>query len=230
MANVDFNLVSGVVSVTLPGGLVLSSAPVSPVPTEGEAARVLLGQLSGALAPFTAVLQIVGFVKSVMDLATAIPAALGPPPNPGKLATAIGEVLEKGDVVLAFSPVTSIPVLFAGVVDLFRVMVSGLQAEVDALARQQESADDARALSESLEEPAKGEMIAVADCGDQVVTETLAGLQASLGGMTTITDAMTVLSTIVPVAGLPVLDLGESVESAQVALDAFAELLDAIPV
>ncbi len=90
-----------------------------PMPGGIELERInLLEIIQPALAPLMPVFEIVDTVVAVFKCIKAIPEALGPPPDPTKLGSAVPELAEKVDKLLRLLPQVSVPIMVVRLIDL----------------------------------------------------------------------------------------------------------------
>jgi hypothetical protein len=115
--------------LTLPGGVQIQHIE-------------LVDILQPALTPLIPVFQVVDCLTAVYACVQAVVDALGPPPDPSKLASCIPELAEKMSKLLGLAPQLSLPLLILGVLDLLiRVLedvrneLVHLGAEIDGMAR-----------------------------------------------------------------------------------------------
>jgi hypothetical protein len=90
-----------------------------PLPGGIEIERInLMDIVQPALAPLVPVFEIVDTVVAVFKCIKAIPDALGPPPDPTKLGSAVPELAEKVDKLLRLLPQVSVPIMVVRLIDL----------------------------------------------------------------------------------------------------------------
>src|SRR5688572_26832363 len=79
-------------TIRLPGGAELRAQLAGLPPSLFEIAKSLLGQANSALAPLTPIFDIIETINALHNCVKAIPDALGPPPDPSKLAGCLPEL------------------------------------------------------------------------------------------------------------------------------------------
>ncbi|MBK7537574.1 MAG: hypothetical protein IPI49_19820 [Myxococcales bacterium] len=112
----------------------------------------LLKVIQPALAPILPLLQIVDAVLATFRCLQAVPAALGPPPDPSVLTTRLSELAKKADKLLRLMPQLSVPLTVAGVLDLLVAELGNAERQLQGLVRQTqraaEAAEHARGLGD----------------------------------------------------------------------------------
>jgi hypothetical protein len=141
---------------TLPDPFVL------PLPGGIELERINLMEIvQPALAPLVPLFELVDTVVAVFKCIQAIPAALGPPPDPTKLGSAVPELAEKIDKLLRLLPQVSVPIMVVRLIDL---VIDTLTTARDQLA--QLELQEAR-IATTLDRAAQlgdGGLLAIAEC------------------------------------------------------------------
>jgi hypothetical protein len=115
--------------ITLPGGIAMRHIELADL-------------IQPALAPLVPIFNIVDCIAALYACSKAVVDALGPPPDPTKLAACVPELAEKVSKLLGLVPVLSLPLLILGLVDLLiavlsdaRAQLTHLQAELEQAAR-----------------------------------------------------------------------------------------------
>jgi hypothetical protein len=161
--------------LTLPGGAQIQHLELADV-------------LQPALTPLMPLFQIVDAIVALHKCTTAVVDALGPPPDPSKLASCIPELAEKVAKLLGLVPQLSLPLMIIGIIDLLirvlsdvRGVLVHLAAELDAITR---IIDRARELNDP-------NLLEVAGCVETSVQQEAANLGkqlASLGRLIGLTN------------------------------------------
>lgn len=158
----------------------------------------LLRLVQPALAPLVPLFDILEAVVSIKKCIEAIPDALGPPPDPSKLADCIPDLAEKIAKLLRLMPALSLPSMIRqllncaiGVLLRLRSFLVGLKAQLERIARIVEKAAE-------LDDPA---LNAIAACASD-----RAGVQFSneMKELRVVGRLLGTLRTLVDLAGVPV--------------------------
>jgi hypothetical protein len=160
---------------TLPNPFVL------PMPGGIELERInLLEIIQPALAPLMPVFEIVDTVVAVFKCIKAIPEALGPPPDPTKLGSAVPELAEKVDKLLRLVPQVSVPIMVVGLLDLVIDTLTTARGQLDQLvvqeARIATTVDRATQLGD-------GGLLAIAECARGNVGQEAANVGKQLASL-----------------------------------------------
>lgn len=186
--------------ITLPGGVVLEQ-------------HELLRVIQPALAPIVPMLQLVDALLATFRCLEAIPAALGPPPDPSILSSRLRELAKKADHLLHLVPQLSLPLTVAGVVNLLLGTLSTAQRQLAALQRQSQRVEEVATRAESLEDIALLDVAACARGNLAQEVENVAGGLAALGKLVALLNLLGgfIGAPRVPdlssAAGLPLLEL-----------------------
>src|SRR6266508_3629977 len=151
--------------MSLPACAHIPSLPdpfVLPLPGGIEMERInLMEIIQPALAPLVPVFEIVDTVVAVFRCIQAIPDALGPPPDPTKLGSAVPELAAKVDKLLRLLPQVSVPIMVVRLIDL---LIETLTQARDQLA--QLEAQEARIATtvNRATQLGDGGLLAIAEC------------------------------------------------------------------
>jgi hypothetical protein len=154
---------------------------VLPLPGGIEMERIHLMEIvQPALAPLVPVFEIVDTVVAVFKAIKAIPDALGPPPDPTKLGSAIPELAEKVDKLLRLLPQVSVPIIVVRLVDL---LIETLTQARDQLA--QLEAQDVRIATTVNRATLLGDggLLAIAECARGNVRQEAANVGKQLASL-----------------------------------------------
>ena len=135
-------------SVPFPGGIELEGVSLEAI-------------LQPALAPLVPVFTVVDALVAVVQCVQAIPDALGPPPDPGKLAACVGELAKKLARLLQLLPVTSIPLMVVRLLDVILAALSELRRKLARQVGELEVAARVAARAQTLNDP---QLAAIAVC------------------------------------------------------------------
>ncbi len=154
---------------------------VLPLPGGIELERInLMEIIQPALAPLVPVFEIVDTVVAVFKCIKAIPEALGPPPDPTVLGSAVPELAEKVDKLLRLIPQVSVPIMVVRLVDL---LIDTLTAARDQLA--QLEAQEAR-IATTVDRAAQlgdAGLMAIAECARGNVQQEAANVGKQLASL-----------------------------------------------
>ena len=103
--------------ITLPGGIALKHIELADL-------------IQPALAPLVPIFQIVDCIAALYACSKAVVDALGPPPDPSKLAACVPELAEKVSKLLGLVPILSLPLLVLGLIDLLIAVLSDVRAQL----------------------------------------------------------------------------------------------------
>ncbi len=122
-------------TIQFPGGATLSQivAAGTQIPDALDAATNLLSQTNAALSPLIPVLDLLETILALVDCVKAIPAALGPPPDPTGVADCIPTLSEKAGKLLALVPQLSLPNLIVDVLDCAVQYLAGVRDTLETI-------------------------------------------------------------------------------------------------
>lgn len=190
-------------SVTLPGGLSIAGVPQGVGPSALVQAQALLGAAGPALAPLAPFFSMVQTLLAVKEFAEAVPGILTG--GVDKVVEAITKLVRNADALLATLPPLSVPVAVAGVLDVMVQFLSGLAAELSALALQEARIADALTAAENA--PALLQLIPQAEAQ-------LAGSRAAVvAALASAGPLVELVNELGELAGLPTLSLGADAAS-----------------
>jgi len=219
--------------VTFPGGAELSvQLPTAGIPDLSQLAKQLLAEANAALAPVVPLFNLLDALLAIVECVKAIPAALGPPPDPRKLAACVPDLVEKATRLLPLVPQLSVPLFVVGLIDTVITLLEGARRQVTAIVAAQARLADAAARAAAL---GNAQLQAVVACAGGNVAAELKNVGA---GMAPVNRLLAALNLLLKLAGLPALpplmDLGTDAAAALAVLDALVAQLraarDAIPV
>ena len=139
-----------------------------------------------ALAPLAPVFTIIETIVAIAQAIEAIPAALGPPPDPSKITSAIDELKKKMEKLILLIPQTSLPVTLIGLVDILLSELKKHRLDLLALAAQVSEIENSRKTAQELGDEV---LMAIADCAEKNIeqeADNLARAIAALSGLVTI--------------------------------------------
>lgn len=222
---IDLKVTPHELCVTFPGGAeVCVQIPGVPDPT--EVSKQLLAQANAALAPLVPVFNIIDAIIALFNCVKAIPDALGPPPDPSKLADCIPDLAKKIDQLLKLIPQLSIPLLIAGLIDVLLFYLEGLRGQLQAIIAAQLRIAAAATRAAEL---GNVQLRTVVDCAEASMDAYLQNLNE---GMKPLNRLVALLNLFLQLAGLPPIpdlkNLGDDAEAALAPLDAAIESLKTV--
>lgn len=216
--------------IRFPGGAEITSITNELPPSLFALAQSLLGQASSALAPLAPIFNVVETIVAIQTCLTAVVDALGPPPDPSKLASCLPELAKKVEAIIALLPPTSVLALIADILDTLVAALQGSIEELRAIARMLDRIASARLLSDSV--PG---LLSVVDCGEQTAATQMDNLVRSFASLNAMIGAVNGLASLAGLPQLPLLtslpgDPEAAVDALQGGVDALRAFRDAIPV
>jgi hypothetical protein len=184
--------------VRFPGGAQLTPQLSGLPPSLFALAQDLLGKTNAALTPLTPLFDIVEAIVAVQKCLTAVVDALGPPPDPSKLAECLPELAKKIEAIIALLPPTSVLALVADIVDAIVAMLEGVIAELRAVAAIIERTTRAENLSARVPE-----LAFAAICGRQTADAAMSNISRALGSLNTMIELVNGFAALAGLPGLP---------------------------
>lgn len=181
--------------VTMPGGASICPQVEGLPPSLMALARSALGQVNAAMAPLTPLFDIIETLVAIKDCVTAIPDALGPPPDPSKLAECVPNLLEKIEKVIALLPPASVLLMIAQLLDVLIAVLQGCVDELLAVARLIDRVTRAQELSGRV--PG---LLAIIDCGTATRDAQMSNIERAIASINPMID---LINTFTQLAGLP---------------------------
>jgi len=124
---VDVDLLN--LKATLPGGVEIS-LPTFTAPNSQEYVAKLMAQVNAALAPLVPIFRLVDIMLALKAFASAVPGVLT---NPGKVVSALRDLLAKIGGLSAILPQISIPIMIRSLLDLLIAYVAAIRVQLVAL-------------------------------------------------------------------------------------------------
>jgi hypothetical protein len=221
--------------IVFPGGAALSQvlAAGSEIPSGLDAATNLLAQASPAMAPLMPIFNILDAVLALVDCVQAVPDALGPPPDPAKMAEALSGLAEKLPKLLGLVPQLAAPRMIIGMLDTLIDFLAGLRDQIEAILRQAERTQAARAMAEELGDE---NLLHIAGCAEGHAQAQLQAMADALAPMNTLVSALNLFLGLLGLSEIPALDGLIDItnpDAGFAAIDALVETLlsirDAVP-
>lgn len=233
----DFQAFLGL-TLTLPGGVELS-AQLDPgqLPSLPVMTSKLLGNLNAALTPLMPFFRVLDLAMALTKFAQSVKKALGPPPNPAKIAVALQQVIRAAAKVAALVPPITIVVMLVGFCRVIVATLEALIADLEFAARVQGKLDAARARANLLaEDPTTAagaaELEISIDCAQVDLDLQIAANAQGLGPVNRLLDLVNALCDLAGLPQLAKIEAGEGASGllaglklAVGALDAFCSAL-----
>ncbi|WP_428263679.1 hypothetical protein [Haliangium sp.] len=221
--------------IVFPGGATLSQvlAASSEIPSSLDAATNLLAQASPALAPVMPLFNIVDAVQALVACMEAVPDALGPPPDPGKMAGALSDLVPKVAKLADLVPQLAAPRLVLGMIDTLIDYLEGVRDQIEAIVLQVERT--AKALDRA-NELGDASLADIATCSQantqaqlQAMADALAPVDTLAGGLNTLLELLG-LPAVPPMADLvDAADPSSSLATIDPVITTLTELRAAVP-
>jgi hypothetical protein len=208
--------------VTFPGGAEMCvQMPSVSVPDPSELSKQLMAQANAALAPLMPVFNIIDAVLALFNCVKAIPDALGPPPDPSKLAKCLPDVAKKVSKLLKLIPQLSVPLMIVGLIDVLLAFLEGVRGQLKAVIAAQVRIAAAATRAAEL---GNVQLSTIVDCANANIDAQMKNLGESAAPVNRLIG---VINLFVELAGLPKLpDLSNLGNDAQAALGVLDPLVD----
>lgn len=202
--------------VLLPGGAQVCAQLTELPPSLFQQAKGLIGAANAALAPLQPLFDIVEAITAIQKCVQAIPDALGPPPDPSKLAQCVPNLVEKVEKLIALLPPASILAMVAQLLDAIIALLQGTVFELQAI--QALLARIAAAQELSGQVPT---LLQVIDCGNQSAASSLDNLSRALASVNPIIGLINSFGLV----HVPELDASIMADGPQPAIDALGDVV-----
>lgn len=210
--------------VTMPGGATLCPQVEGLPPSLYQLARSALGQANAALAPLTPLFDIIETLVAIKDCVTAIPDALGPPPDPSKLAACVPNLIEKIEKVIALLPPASVLLTIAQLLDVIIAILQGCIDELRAVLRLLDRISRARLLAGRV--PG---LLSIIDCGQQSAEAQMSNIERAMASINPIIELINVIGSLAGLKPIPTFEGGLG-DDPDVAIDTLQGLVDVLRV
>jgi hypothetical protein len=213
--------------IVFPGGAALSQvlAAGSAIPSGLDAATNLLAQASPAMAPLMPLFNIIDAVLALVECVQAVPDALGPPPDPAKMAEALSGLAQKLPKLLDLLPQVATPRMVIGMIDTLVDFLEGLRDQIEAILLQAERTRAARAKAEELGD---ANLLHIAGCAEAQGQAQLQAMADALAPMNTLTSAMNLFLGLLGLPEVPSLEGLIDIADPEAGLAALDALVDAL--
>lgn len=227
---VDLSIPLSELKISLPGGIKLQAKASQKIPNPGDLMADLLAQLNAALAPFQPIFDLLDIALVMVKVFDAVKSL-----NPLKIADELIKLIAKVDVVAAYIPPLSIPIMIRDIIDVLLVFLAGLKASLSVSLSAQVKLDAASAKAAALIATGDPAAIAIAaqlqvsiDCGQANLDAQLAAQGNSMGPLNRFLALLSALCELVGLPPLPGLSLGGDISVAIDAVDALIAVLGTI--
>lgn len=200
---VDIEISSQGAKVRLPGGPELSVMTPQTAPSNIQITKNLLTQANAALAPLAPIFKIIDAVLAVKGFAEAVPDALGPPPDPGALASAIGEVVNKASGLASLVPQLSVPLLAIDTIDAVILALNGIIDQLNAIVIQEAKIAAAEARGS---EPGNEAILQITVCANDLNAKVKQGTNEGMKPINSLLRVLQLLMDLIGGPAIPTLD------------------------
>lgn len=214
---------AGGLCIRFPGGFTLCL----PDPRLGHPlsqVEALLKGFSAALMPLAPFFNLLAVVVAIIDVIKAVPALIGPPPDPAKFIEALNKLIEAAAKLVSLIPQASIPIFVKDLLAVVAFFLRALATELQAFVAQATRIEESATLAADLNLPSLSVEVS---CAQDAFDIEMANLNESLGPLAQLLGLVNVLLGL---AGLPEIEVDLSTSSSpQEAIDAMlriAQVLD----
>jgi hypothetical protein len=155
----------------------------------------------------------------------AVPDALGPPPDPAKMAEALSGLTEKLPKFLDLLPQVATPRMVIGMLDTLIDFLEGLRDQIEAIVLQAERTRAARAKAEELGD---ANLLHIAGCAEAQGQAQLQAMADALAPMNTLTSALSLFLGLLGLPEVPALDGLIDIENPEAGFAAIDALVDTL--
>lgn len=181
--------------IHFPGGAQLVPHLEGLPPSLFAMAQHMLGQANAALAPLNPIFDVIETIVALKDCITAIKDALGPPPDPSKMAECLPDLAAKVEVLLALLPPASVLRTIAEILDVLIALLQGIVIELGAVVALLRKVTEAEDSSGRI-----GGLAAVVHCGRLTATASMNNIGRALRSANAFVELLNGLTSL---AGLP---------------------------
>lgn len=182
--------------------------------------RKLLDMAQPALAPLAPFFTVIETMMAIIAVVEAVPAALGPPPDPAKLSSTLADLKDKVERLVLLLPQAALPATLVAIVDILIAELGAVRRELLTLQLQAERVRRTRMTADSLVDAA---LSAIADCAEQTVNQEASNLARALASLEALLTLVGMFSQLV---GGPAPPSFRALEGKP--LDALIEPIDAL--
>jgi len=217
--------------VVLPGGAEICAALSTLPPSLYEHARSLLAQASGALAPLTPIFDIIEAIVAIKDCVTAIPDALGPPPDPSKLTDCVPELVRRIEKLLSLLPPASVLLMIVQLLDVLIAIFDGMISELQSVVRLLNRIAAAKLVAGNVPQ-----LLAPINCGEQSAATTMDNLSRAIASIRAVIELVNLFCDLAGLRHVPEIgsevpgDPGAAIDHIAALIDPLRDFRDSIPV
>ncbi len=177
-----------------------------------------------ALAPLAPVFTIIEVVIAIFEAVKAIPDALGPPPDPSKITSAISALEQKMDKLLALVPQLALPRTLIGLIDILLHELRRTRLDLVALQARAAAIEASRLKGADLGDAA---LMAIADCAEENLEQEADNLARALAALSGLVTIIGIFSSMVGGPEMPDFSTmrGQSLEKVLEPIDALIDAL-----
>ncbi len=227
---VDLSLRLDELKITMPGGLKLQAKAGTGIPNPGDLVADLLAQLNAALIPFQPIFDIIDILLLVVKVFEAVKSL-----NPIKIGDVLVKLIKKVDVVAAYVPFLSIPLMIRDIIDVLLVFLAGLKAALTVSLDAKLQLDASAALAADLVATGDPDALEIAaslnlaiDCGQANLDAMFSAQSNNAKPLNRFLALLSALCGVVGLPELPTLEMGGDVTVAADAVDALIIVLGTV--
>ena len=210
--------------ITLPGGATISQviSAVKSAPNAVDMGLNLMQQAGPALAPLMPIFDIIEAMQAMSACTQAIPDALGPPPDPTKLAKCVPDMAKKVAKLLKLIPQLSVPLMVKDIIDVLISTLVAVRSQLLALQAQVKSVTRAVKRAAELND---SNLSAIAACAQSNVEQQASNIGASIAVMA---PMIGVVNDLLKKIGAPQIPLSKVTDLSGQSLDTIITPLDVL--
>lgn len=217
--------------VVLPGGANVCAQLEALPPSLYQMAKGALGQANAALAPLTPIFDIIETLVAIQKCMTALVDALGPPPDPSKIADCLPELAKRIEKLIALLPPASVLLMIVQLIDVIIGILRGSISELQAVARLIDRISRAQFLAGRV--PG---LLAAIDCGQQSAATQMSNIERAIASINPIIELINGIGSIAGLEPIPLFQGGiptspePAIEALEGLVDVLSAFRDTIPV
>lgn len=214
---VDVDLLA--LKVTLPGPVEIS-LPTFTAPNAQDYVTKLMGQANAALAPLVPIFRIVDIALALKAFASAVPGVVT---NPGKVISALKDLLAKIGGLAAILPQISVPIMLRSLLDLLIAYVAAIRAQVVALIQVKANIAAAQARAEAV---GSASLLITIGCAQASLDAQMVAINSGGEPLNRLVGVINLLGGLVGLPAIPTFDsLGTDPDAALAPVDALSKAL-----
>lgn len=208
--------------ITFPGGAEVCALSEKLPPSLYSMARGALAQANAALVPLTPLFDVIEAIAAIQKCLTAFVDALGPPPDPSKVADCIPNLAKRIEKLLALLPPASVLLMVVQLLDVLIGILEGTILELNAVQLLLERISRAQLLSSQVPS-----LLAVIDCGQQSAAASMDNVARAFASINPIISVINAVGGLAGLEPIPPFE-GLSVEGPEQAIDALRAVVDVL--